>query len=110
MLCTPESCLSPFNCYNRPVFEVERQISKRTVVKTYPRDRTLLFIGTVGTRMYEEEHRFDGVFDHSASQQNVYSVTASTLVPDVCDGLNCAVLAFGQTGTGTAMLVLVFLY
>ena len=43
---------------------------------------------------------FDGVFDASASQVDVYRAVAEPLINVVLDGVNACVFAFGVTGAG----------
>lgn len=70
------------------------------IVKAVPTEAHLLFRNTMGTRIYEEKHEFDGVFPPETEQHQVYQLAVRPLVQDVCEGLNCAVFAYGQTGTG----------
>jgi kinesin family protein 3/17 len=43
---------------------------------------------------------FDAVFDHTASQSDVYADAAAPVVDGVLAGYNGTILAYGQTGTG----------
>jgi kinesin family protein 11 len=46
------------------------------------------------------EFHFDQVFSSDAPQANVYNAVVRPLIPQVLAGYNCAVFAYGQTGTG----------
>lgn len=46
------------------------------------------------------EFQFDQVFAAKTPQEDVYSAVVKPLIPQVLQGFNCAVLAYGQTGTG----------
>uniref|UniRef100_A0A6G1SG51 Kinesin-like protein n=2 Tax=Aceria tosichella TaxID=561515 RepID=A0A6G1SG51_9ACAR len=46
------------------------------------------------------EYHFDRVFAQDAPQVNVYNAVVRPLIPQVLSGYNCAVFAYGQTGTG----------
>ena len=43
---------------------------------------------------------FDQVFSPEATQLEVFSKCAAPLVEQLCDGFNCTVFAYGQTGAG----------
>ena len=45
-------------------------------------------------------YNFDSVFEHTSTQQQVYSSVVSEVVEDALRGFNCTVFAYGQTGTG----------
>lgn len=42
---------------------------------------------------------YDYVFDELASQEAVYAVMAAPLIESALNGLNTAILAYGQTGS-----------
>ena len=42
---------------------------------------------------------FDGIF-HQSSQDTVYSVGVSPLIPQAFDGYSSCILAYGQVGSG----------
>ena len=44
--------------------------------------------------------RYDGVYPHTASQQQVFEGVAGTLVQDTLEGYNSSIIAYGQTGSG----------
>ncbi|EKX31906.1 hypothetical protein GUITHDRAFT_159015 [Guillardia theta CCMP2712] len=43
---------------------------------------------------------FDGVYDQSSSQKDVFEHVVKPVVDEVLQGYNCTVFAYGQTGTG----------
>eukprot|EP00961_Rhodomonas_salina_P110989 1493379-Rhodomonas_salina.2 len=43
---------------------------------------------------------FDGVYDPSTSQKDIYDNVVRPVVDEVLQGYNCTVFAYGQTGTG----------
>ncbi|RKO92979.1 kinesin motor domain-containing protein, partial [Blyttiomyces helicus] len=51
-------------------------------------------------RNKEVRYGFDVVFKESASQKDVFTGTASPLIPLVLDGFNATVFAYGATGCG----------
>ena len=44
----------------RPMFESERQVEDRMIVQTEDDKDIIRFTNTIGTRLYQEEHEFDG--------------------------------------------------
>ncbi|KAI8612992.1 kinesin motor domain-containing protein [Chytriomyces sp. MP71] len=51
-------------------------------------------------RNKETRYAFDRVFNHNASQTEVFEGTTRPLVQLVCDGFNATVFAYGATGCG----------
>ncbi|GBG25250.1 Kinesin-like protein [Hondaea fermentalgiana] len=49
---------------------------------------------------FAKRFRFDHVFGPEASQTAVYETLAKPIVADVLQGMNGAIIAYGQTGTG----------
>lgn len=49
--------------------------------------------------------QFDGVFDESVGQEDVFSAVASDAVDAVLAGFNACVFAFGQTGSGKTFTI-----
>ena len=50
---------------------------------------------------------FDGVFDEKSCQIEIYKRVVSPLIQQVLDGYNCTVFAYGQTGTGKVIKLIV---
>jgi hypothetical protein len=50
--------------------------------------------------------RFDHVFDAAASQADIYRAVAAPVVDEALKGMNCCILAYGQTGTGKTYTML----
>ena len=46
------------------------------------------------------EYAFDAVFDESSTQEEVYQSTAKKFIPNVINGKNVTVFAYGATGAG----------
>lgn len=46
------------------------------------------------------EYQYDVAFDQDATQQEVYNLTAKQFIPNVVDGFNVTVFAYGATGAG----------
>ncbi|XP_028909060.1 kinesin-like protein KIF19 [Ornithorhynchus anatinus] len=57
-------------------------------------------------RSREKTFIFDMVFDHQASQEEVYSSTTQHLVEGVISGYNATVFAYGPTGAGKTYTML----
>ncbi|KAI0921236.1 hypothetical protein AcW2_006272 [Taiwanofungus camphoratus] len=54
-----------------------------------------------GTKRYKDRRFiFDRVFDHEARQQDVYQDTAKPLLPNLLEGYNATIFAYGATGCG----------
>lgn len=56
--------------------------------------------GYVNNQRETHEFQFNGVFDMSASQEEVFDKLARPIVMSVLDGFNGTVFAYGQTGSG----------
>ncbi|KAJ3338898.1 Kinesin- protein 6, partial [Gonapodya sp. JEL0774] len=61
--------------------------------------------GLVNNSKDSFDFRFDGVFDHNASQDEVFDVVAKPVVMSVLDGYNGTVFAYGQTGSGKTFTI-----
>ncbi|KAH9251139.1 hypothetical protein BASA81_011038 [Batrachochytrium salamandrivorans] len=55
-----------------------------------------------------QRFRFDQVFSEHTSQEEIFKSMAAPLVESVCQGTNCALFAYGQTGTGKTFTMLGF--
>ena len=81
----------------RPINKLEESRRSRHCVQVHPEQTSL----TVDSPLEGEyDFSFDKVFPESASQQVVYDFVGSNVASDLLDGMNCAVIAYGQTGTG----------
>lgn len=47
-----------------------------------------------------ETFQYDATFGPRSTQEDVYKQVAAPVVEQVCRGMNCCVMAYGQTGTG----------
>lgn len=96
----------------RPMNEKEESTTgNRRVVKVLD-DQVLIFDpkedgGSRFSRMSEGTRRrknltlgFDRVFDECSTQEEVYRGTAAPLIPEVLEGINTTVFAYGATGAG----------
>lgn len=54
----------------------------------------------MGKRTKDQMFAFDRVFDENTTQNDVYEVTAKSLLNNVMDGYNATVFAYGATGCG----------
>uniref|UniRef100_A0A4W3JTH6 Kinesin-like protein n=1 Tax=Callorhinchus milii TaxID=7868 RepID=A0A4W3JTH6_CALMI len=57
-------------------------------------------------RSRERTFMFDVVFDHTASQEDVYMATTKDLIEGVISGYNATVFAYGPTGAGKTYTML----
>lgn len=55
---------------------------------------------TVSERTNNKNFTFDRVFGDKSQQTDVYKAVVGPLIPQVMQGYNCTVFAYGQTGTG----------
>jgi hypothetical protein len=79
----------------RPPFSTELQ--KESVSVTGDRAVKLKY------DRYEASCKYNRVFDQASSQQEVFGQITPLLL-DTLDGVNCSVLAYGQTSAGKARL------
>eukprot|EP00899_Mesostigma_viride_P020376 jgi/Mesvir1/2833/Mv13924-RA.2 len=63
-------------------------------------DRVLMGGGAEAPKMKERVFNFDGVFDHTLEQRDVYETVGKPVLRDVLKGFNGSILAYGQTGSG----------
>ncbi|KAL0221104.1 hypothetical protein RCL1_000958 [Eukaryota sp. TZLM3-RCL] len=75
----------------------------KNVVRVAPERSSMFLLSPAGTS--EREFRFDKVFDSSSDQDDVYSTSSVAVVSDVLQGMNGAILAYGQTGTGKTFTI-----
>ena len=81
----------------RPINKLEESRRSRHCVQVHPEQTSL----TVDSPLEGEyDFSFDKVFSEDCTQQTVYDFVGSNVASDLLDGLNCAVIAYGQTGTG----------
>ncbi|NWS98151.1 KIF19 protein, partial [Mionectes macconnelli] len=57
-------------------------------------------------RSREKTFAFDMVFDHTATQEEVYVSTTKSLIEGVISGYNATIFAYGPTGTGKTYTML----
>ncbi|EGW32277.1 uncharacterized protein SPAPADRAFT_55769 [Spathaspora passalidarum NRRL Y-27907] len=81
-------------CRVRP--ENSWEARKGRSIVGFPNSETISIHGRDVTNTFT----FDRVFDHNASQLDVYQYSISEIVDDVFNGYNGTVLAYGQTGAG----------
>ncbi|MEN2500174.1 MAG: hypothetical protein MHMPM18_004341 [Marteilia pararefringens] len=53
-----------------------------------------------GSAQTQKTYSFDEVFDHTATQSQVFERCARHVIDEVLEGYNCTLFAYGQTGTG----------
>ena len=49
---------------------------------------------------------FDRIFGDKSNQVDVFNDTAHPLIKDVLSGYNATIFAYGQTGTGKVLLII----
>ena len=64
------------------------------------RSTNQILIRKPDARDIQKTFRFDGVFDHSSTQEMLYNDAAFAIVDSVIEGYHGTVFAYGQTGCG----------
>eukprot|EP01133_Synstelium_polycarpum_P020248 gene20248-24277_t len=89
-------------CRFRPRTEAEAAIEPTEGRITVEENRTVHIEHGATTQAF----RFSNVFQPTASQSEVYTHTAQSLIDDVINGYNAAIIAYGKTGTGKTFTML----
>ena len=59
-----------------------------------------IFVRRPYTEEAPKQFTFDGVFDWTSLQQEIYDETSAPIISNVLEGYNGTIFAYGQTGTG----------
>ncbi|CAN6452089.1 unnamed protein product [Victoria cruziana] len=88
-------------CRVRPVLPDDECVGVETAVISYPSSAELLGRGIELVQNPGQKHSFsfDKVFNHGASQEDVFT-EISQLVQSALDGYKVCIFAYGQTGSG----------
>ncbi|KAJ1488419.1 P-loop containing nucleoside triphosphate hydrolase protein [Baffinella frigidus] len=79
----------------RPMTKSEASQEKQSLRCTSDKTVDVMY-GKAGKKSFT----FDGTFDESTSQKDMYDNVVRPVVDEVLQGYNCTVFAYGQTGTG----------
>jgi len=101
------------NVFSRVRPTVAREDGDQLCVEMLPEDKTcvvhledgdavdrVLAGGSAAPQTETKKYTFDGVFDGSCTQKEVYDAVGKPVLKDVLMGYNGSILAYGQTGAG----------
>ena len=84
--------------------EKDEYATRELTVKMEFQDRQNLVIVQPG--MPKQVFTFDYIFDPSATQKQIFDISAKPTIKDVIDGFNGTIFAYGQTGAGKTFTML----
>eukprot|EP00795_Rhopilema_esculentum_P002970 gene2970-1224_t len=88
----------------RPFNEEEKERNEASALEIYKEESRIKVLDE--RHSLETSYFFDGVFGEDDDNKRVYSITAKPLISKLLNGINCALLTYGQTGTGKTHTVL----
>ncbi|GAA97376.1 uncharacterized protein L969DRAFT_94433 [Mixia osmundae IAM 14324] len=83
-----------------PVRRIVKVLDDQVMVFDPPQESANPYVKLSNKRAKDLKFCFDRVFDETATQEDVYSGSAKTLVDGVLSGYNSTVFAYGATGCG----------
>ncbi|KAM6352040.1 kinesin-like protein KIF19 isoform 3-T5 [Alca torda] len=97
----------------RPISQAEAEEGAALVARSVGAQRVILMDPSEdpddilrANRSREKTFVFDMVFDHRATQEEVYVSTTKSLIEGVISGYNATIFAYGPTGTGKTYTML----
>lgn len=84
----------------RPLSKKEKANNNRRIVEMNTKTGELEVMHPTNADEPSKKFTFDGVYDWTTEQANMYEGTARNIVNNVIEGYNGTVFAYGQTGTG----------
>lgn len=84
----------------RPFFTSELSQSSFQSVSLSPASCEISLISPNLNKPGNKIFSFDGVFDYTSDQEQIYELCAFSLVESVFEGYNATIFAYGQTGSG----------
>lgn len=84
----------------RPLLSHELSQTSLTCINTNPSSNEVILLSSDPHKPSQKVFVFDGVFDSSSNQEQIYEECAFSLVENVLEGYNATIFAYGQTGSG----------
>lgn len=84
----------------RPMNSKEASLGATSVIGADNPSHEVRLIQNIAGKPISKVYSFDHVFDHRASQADVYDQAVQPIVEEVLEGYNCTIFAYGQTSTG----------